>query len=114
MITIYGISNCDTIKKTLNWLREQQLEFEFHDYKKQGISLTLINEFLNQFELESLINRRGTTWRKLPESTRNNFDRKLAINLMSSQPAIIKRPIINSNECWLIGFNTEAFESLLN
>ena len=114
MITIYGIHNCDTIKKTLNWLQQHKLEFEFHDYRKQGIPAALINEFLNQFELDSLVNRRGTTWRKLPDSIKNNLNQELAIDLMSSQPAIIKRPIINCGERWLIGFDREVLESLLN
>ena len=111
--TIYGISNCDTVIKALIWLREHQIEFEFHDYKKHGISLALINEFLNHFEMDSLINRRGTTWRKLPESTRNNLNLELAKSLMCSRPALIKRPIINSNASWLIGFDSDAFGSVL-
>ena len=114
MITVFGISNCDTIKKTLNWLKENQLEYEFHDYRKQGISLTLVNEFLDQFEIDSLINRRGTTWRKLPDSSKENLNRELAISLMSTQPAIIKRPIICNNGKWLIGLDKKAFETLLN
>jgi len=114
MITVFGISNCNTVKKTLNWLKDNQLEFEFHDYRKQGISITLIKTLLEQFEIQSLINRRGTTWRKLPDSSKKNLDRELAINLMSSQPAIIKRPIIYSSGNWLIGFDKEVFETLLN
>ena len=114
MITVFGISNCDTIKKTLKWLKDNQLEFEFHDYRKQGISITLINTLLEQFEIQSLINRRGTTWRKLPDSSKENLDRELAIDLMSSQPAIIKRPIICCSGNWLIGFNKDTLETLLN
>jgi arsenate reductase len=84
MITVYGINNCDTIKKTLNWLKENQLDFEFHDYRKHGISHALINELLDQFDLMTVINRRGSTWRKLPDSTKDNLDRELAASLMSS------------------------------
>lgn len=114
MITVYGINNCDTIKKTLTWLKEKQLNFEFHDYRKHGISTTLINELLDQFDLMTLINRRGSTWRKLPDSTKDNLDRELAIRLMSSQPAIIKRPIICHNGNWSIGFSESTLESLLS
>lgn len=114
MITVYGINNCDTIKKTLNWLKENQLDFEFHDYRKHGISHALINELLDQFDLMTVINRRGSTWRKLPDSTKDNLDRELAASLMSSQPAIIKRPIICQNGNWTIGFNQSNLESLLS
>ena len=113
MITVYGIGNCDTIRKTLNWMREHQLEFEFFDYKKKGISTELINEFLAHFEMDELLNRRGTTWRKQPDSIKNNLTRKIAITLMCSQPSIIKRPIIKNKNQWSIGYSTETLESLL-
>ena len=112
MTTIFGISNCDTIKKTIHWFKEHQLPFEFHDFRKQGISNELIETFLQQFDLDALINRRGTTWRKLPESTRANLDHATAIELMRNNPALIKRPIISSGKHWIIGYDTNTLNSI--
>ena len=113
MTTIYGISNCDTIKKTLRWFNQHELPYEFHDYRKQGITQALVKTFAQQIDLDVLINRRGTTWRKLPQSTKDKLNPKSAIELMCNNPALIKRPIISSGERWIVGYDLDSLNSLL-
>ena len=109
MTTLYGINNCDTVKKVRTWLDQQGLEYNFHDYKKNGCDPTLARKFLEQFELETVINRRGTTWRKLPESVKTSLDSDSAIKLMTENPSLIKRPIFHHEKQWLIGFNEQQW-----
>ena len=115
MITVYGIRNCDTVKKTLAWLNEQGLEHQLHDYRKQGLSDDLIDQLVQQFTLEQLVNRRGTTWRKLDESVKQDLTESSARLLMQENPALIKRPILTDGQHWLIGFDTKSMaEKLAN
>lgn len=113
MIMLYGIANCDTIKKARRWLEESGLDYEFHDYKKLGCSEKLAKLFIEQFELDKLINKRGTTWRNLPDQQKNKLDTKTAVKLISSQPSMIKRPIIRAGDQWLIGFDAGHWQSTL-
>lgn len=105
MITLYGIANCDTIRRTRTWLDQAGVAYEFHDYRKHGSPESLIRQFVQQFAYSELINMRGSTWRKLPEHTRNSLDQDAAITLMSEQPAIIKRPLLQSGSKGLLGFD---------
>ena len=108
MITVYGIRNCDTIKKTFVWLHQQGLEYQLHDYRKQGVSEALVDQLMQQFTLEQLINRRGTTWRNLDEDSKQGLTESSAKTLMQEHPALIKRPILTDGKVWLIGFDTQA------
>lgn len=112
MTTLYGINNCDTIKKTKKWLEEHNIDFEFHDYKKLGCSKQLAQQFLREFDLKEVINTRGTTWRKLPDSVKAGLNAKLAQTLMLEQPSIIKRPILDIDGNWVIGFDAEKLSEL--
>jgi len=105
MITLYGISNCDTIKRTKAWLTAHNLDFQFHDYKKAGCPPDLARQFLQHFTFQELINRRGSTWRKLPETTKSTLNAANAIGLMNEQPSIIKRPLLQTEKGWILGFN---------
>ncbi len=113
MITLYGIANCDTIKKAKQWLEQSGLDYEFHDYKKAGCNEDLARQFIAQFDLDTVINKRGTTWRKLPEQEKNALTPESAVALMASQPSIIKRPIVKAGKLWLIGFNEQSWQSKL-
>ncbi len=113
MITLYGISNCDTIKKARNWLQSNNLEYEFHDYKKLGCDQKLAKLFLAKFGLETAINRRGTSWRKLPDKIKQEIDSASAVGLMSENPSLIKRPIVATAESWLIGFDAQEWADKL-
>lgn len=105
MIKIFGIKNCDTIKKSLKWAEEKGLEFTFHDYRKDGVTPELLNEFIADFGLDVLVNKRGTTWRKLPDDVKDSLDEESALKIMMDNPAIIKRPIFVMGSEKFIGFS---------
>src|SRR5690554_7602918 len=86
MFVMYGIKNCDTIKKARKWLEENKVAYEFFDYKKEGVSAELADGFVKELGWEALINKRGTTWRNLPEDTKNNIDETVAKQLMMENP----------------------------
>jgi arsenate reductase len=111
-VALYGIANCDTIKKAKVWLQQRKVEFDFHDYRKQGISVEQIRSFADDLGWDAMLNRRGTTWRKLPEETRANIDHDLAIEVMLQNPAIIKRPILAENEQLHLGFSEQQYEEI--
>lgn len=110
---MYGINNCDTVKKTKKWLEDRNADYEFHDYKQQGCPAELANIFLKQFPLEQVINKRGTTWRKLPEPVKENLNQKTAKVLMQENPSLIKRPILDIDSQWVIGFDIESLSTLI-
>ena len=113
MTTVYGIKNCDTIKKTLKWLNNEQIEYGFHDYKKEGIDSKTLQRWCAKVDWEELVNRRGTTWRKLPESKRDGLNQTKAIQLMIDNPSLIKRPVIENGKQVIVGFNESTLSELL-
>lgn len=113
MITVFGIKNCDTIKKTKAWLEGNEVPYQFHDYRKDGIDQALLERLESRLGWEALLNRRGTTWRKLPETVRDNIDRQSALAAMLEQPAMIKRPIVIDDNIALIGFDAANWENTL-
>jgi arsenate reductase len=95
MITVYGIPNCDTVKKARTWLTEQGIEHRFHDFKKQGVPEQALDHWLATLGWERLVNRKGTTWRKLDDATRDGVtDNPTARALMLTQSSVIKRPVV--------------------
>ena len=114
MLKVYGISNCDTVKKALAWLKEHQLAYEFHDYKKVGITPQKLNEWLTQVPHQTLINRAGTTFKKLSEEEKSMIvDNASAVSLMLERTSVIKRPIIESKHILLVGFKPEEYQNTL-
>lgn len=111
MITMYGIPNCDTIKKAKKWLEANGIDYEFHDYKKQSITKAKLKDWCKQADWEVLLNRRGTTWRKLDDETKNNINKTSAIDIMAENTSIIKRPVIETGSEILIGFSTDTYEA---
>lgn len=107
--TIYGIKNCDTIKKARKWLDNNQIEYNYHDFRIDGISKPIINEWLKQLEWESLLNTRGTTWRKLDDERKSEINKAKAIALMLEQPAIIKRPVLSYKNKYHLGFKEDIY-----
>ena len=112
MIKMYGIPNCDTIKKARKWLESNGLDYEFHDYKKQGVPEKNLKQWVKQAGWETLLNRRGTTWRKLPEDVRENIDEASAIEVMMDNPSAIKRPVLEADKALLIGFKEDEYQKL--
>ena len=113
MITVYGIANCDSIRKTRQWLDTHGVAYHFHDYRKQGLDAALCEELLGALPLATLINTRGTTWRGLPEQTRSSLDRSNAAALMQAWPAVIRRPLIHAPGGWLCSADPVVLSALL-
>jgi Spx/MgsR family transcriptional regulator len=110
MIKIYGIPNCDTMKKARRWLEANGVEYDFHDYKKLGVPEDNLKTWVKQAGWETILNKRGTTWRKLDDEVKANIDEASAITVMLTNPSIIKRPILESGKTLLIGFNEADYQ----
>ena len=110
-VTVYGIPNCDTVKKARTWLTDQGVDYQFHDFKKQGVPADLLPGWLAAIGRETLVNRKGTTWRKLDEATRLAVvDDASATSLMLANPSVIKRPVVVWGDGGVsVGFTAEAF-----
>ena len=110
MYIVYGIKNCDTVKKALTWLKENNIAFEFHDYKKLGISEAKLQEWLKQTSWQSLVNKQGTTYKKLSDEEKSSItDDVSAIKIMLEKNSIIKRPIIEQDKILAIGFDIAQY-----
>lgn len=108
-IKVFGIKNCDTMKKAFTWLDTQGIDFEFIDYKKAGIAENHLPEWVWQAGWEALLNTRGLTWRKLPEEDRADMDKTKAIKLMAQHPTLIKRPVLDTGTTLIVGFDPEKY-----
>ncbi len=111
-ITLYGIRNCDTIKKARGWLEGRHVAYVFHDYKVSGIDHDRLAAWADELGWDALLNRSGTTFRKLPESDRADLDREKAITLMLEHPSMIRRPVLDLGNRRIVGFKPTAYESL--
>ena len=109
-VTIYGIKNCDTMKKARAWLDKHGVEYSFHDYKSDGIDKDRLARWSEKVGWEALLNRAGTTFRKLPDADKENLTEKKAMALMLAQPSMIKRPVLESGSKLLVGFKPELYE----
>ena len=108
---VYGIPNCNTVKKARVWLEERGLAYEFHDYKKQGVSEALMAKLLQDYGHETLINRKGPTWRNLPDPVKAGVkDAASALPVMQANPSAIKRPIVERDGDYLFGFDATAYQ----
>lgn len=112
MIILYGISNCDTVRKARQWLDERAIAYEFHDFRKAGLNPVQLRAWVDELGWDKLINRRGMTWRNLPETTRENMDETLALAVMEDQPSIIKRPLLDLGSRRVLGFDAEQWKTL--
>ena len=113
MIIVYGIRNCDTVRKARTWLDEQGLDYRFHDFKKEGVPADRLDDWLGRFGWESVINRRGTTWRRLPAEEREAMDTERARKAALDNASLIKRPIVEHDGETLVGFDAEAWQEAL-
>lgn len=113
-ITIYGIPNCDTVKKARAWLAERGVEAGFHDYKKQGVPEAALRSWVKTLGWEALLNRKGTTWRKLdPARQAQVADADSAIALMLEQPSVIRRPVLVRGDVLRVGFDADDWAKTL-
>ena len=112
MTTLYGINNCDTIKKAKRWLDQANVPYRFHDYRKDGLELTQLREWAAQLGWEQLLNRRGTTWRNLDEAHKSAINEERAIDLMLTYPALIKRPLLDTGNQLVLGFDPDRYQQI--
>lgn len=110
--TVYGIKNCDTIKKALKWLDAEGKPYAFHDYRKDGINQEMLSTFVEKLGWEALLNKRGTTFRTLSDEQKNNLDESNAIALMLVYPAMIKRPLLVHGDTYHLGFKPAEYQAI--
>lgn len=109
-ITVYGIPNCDTVRKARAWLKERGIAAEFHDFKKAGLTADMLQRWSAELGWEALVNRRGTTWRRLDEASRASADHEAgALALMVAQPSLIKRPVVDWHGRFTVGFDPASW-----
>lgn len=112
-VTVYGISNCDTVKKARKWLEQNGVAYTFHDYKKSGVPGEKIGDWVILEGWETILNRSGTTFRKLDEVLRTDIDSDKAVMLMKAHPSMIKRPIVEHDDGILVGFHGPTWADAL-
>jgi arsenate reductase len=113
MTTLYGIKNCDTMKKARAWLDAHGVAYTFHDYKTQGIDRARLETWIKALGWETLLNRAGTTFKKLPDADKQGLTGKKAVALMLAQPSMIKRPVLDTGRALHVGFKPELYQSAL-
>ncbi len=113
-IVLYGIKNCDTVKKARLWLDRQQIVYIFHDFRVDGLDKKMLKEFLNHVDWETLLNRRGTTWRKIPEEKKENLNKTKVLELMLEHPTIIKRPVLSYDKNISVGFTEDHYKKIFS
>jgi arsenate reductase (glutaredoxin) len=113
-LTIYGIKNCDTMKKARAWLDGRGIAYGFHDYKAKGIERDVLEGWAREVGWETLLNRAGTTFRKLPKDEQAGVNGETALGLMLKQPSMIKRPVLEVDGTLIVGFKAEAYEAALS
>lgn len=114
MTTMYGIANCDTIKKAKTWLNQHDVPFTFHDYKKLGADASILQQAIAETSLEAVLNKRGTTYRKLSEEVKNSINEDTAVVIMCENPSMIKRPLLVSEKGILVGFKDATYKEFFN
>jgi len=111
---IYGISNCDTVKKAKNWLDSHNIDYQFHDFRKDGINKDIINGWLNTVAWDKILNKRSTSWRNLDASTQQAINATNVVDLLVENPTLIKRPVLDVNDIITVGFNSDTYQGIFN
>jgi len=114
VMNMYGIPNCDTIKKARIWLSDNNIDYTFHDYKKEGVDRKQLTTWCKALGWETLLNKRGTTWRKVPDDQKASINETSAIDLMIENPSMIKRPVLTSDNLCLVGFSADEYAAKLS
>lgn len=109
MIKLYGIKNCDTVKKARRWLEERNISYDFHDYQVQGLNREQLLAWIRELSWQTLLNTRGTTWRQLPAEMKLELDEQKALELMLQKTSLIKRPLLDLGKQRIIGFNEPEY-----
>lgn len=112
MIIMYGIKNCDTIKKARHYLAEQNIDYTFHDFRTDGVNEIQLRAWVSELGWEKLLNKRSTTWRNLPNETKDNISELLALVVMEDQPTLIKRPVVEMADQVMVGFSKAQYDAV--
>jgi len=111
-ITLYGLKQCDTVKKARNWLDQHDIEYRFHDFRSDGLSPEQARQWIDELGLDVVVNKRGTTWRQLDEHTRETLTEKNAPALLAEKPSLVKRPVLDLGHQRVVGFDAKSWQTL--
>lgn len=114
MVTLYGIKNCDTVKKAAKWLEANKVEYQLYDFKKQPLTPELLTQFVEQSDWSLLLNKRSTTFRNLPDEIKNNLTDEVIFTAVLEQPTLLKRPLLPLNDQLNLGFKVDQYQSLFD
>ena len=114
MTTLYGIKNCDTVKKARDWLAKNNIEYRFHDFRTDGLNKDQVKSWIAEIGLESLVNKRSTTWKELDENIKNNFSEKNAGAVITENPTLIKRPLLDTGKQKIVGFKATEYTKIFS
>jgi arsenate reductase len=112
MTIIYGIKNCDSVKKAKKWLEQENIPYQFHDFKTDGLSAELLQEFISASDLTSLLNKRSTTFRNLSDEIKNNLSDEVIKENILAQPTLVKRPLLKHDQAFLVGFKDSQYQAV--
>ena len=112
MVTLYGIHNCDTVKKAKRWLDEHNIEYQYHDFRKDGLDQSMVNGWLEQVPLDKLVNKRSTTWKQMDEADKKALSADNAAAFCSTNETLIKRPVLDINGTVHVGFSDKIYTDL--
>lgn len=112
MIVVYGIKNCDSVKKARGWLDARQIDYRFHDYRLDGLDAALLQRFVDALGVDALLNQRSTSWRQLDDAQKSDLTPEKALQLMLSVPTLIKRPILDDGRQLVVGFNPDQYPTV--
>jgi arsenate reductase len=113
MITLYGIKNCDTVKKARTWLEQRGIDYQFHDFRTDGLTEQQVKLWIDELGLELLVNKRSTTWKELDEATKNQLDAN-AVQIITANPTLIKRPLLDTSKQKHVGFKDTEYSKIFN
>ncbi|MEH6597543.1 MAG: ArsC family reductase [Colwellia polaris] len=112
MTILYGIKNCDSVKKAKKWLEQENIPYQFHDFKTDGLSAELLQEFISASDLTSLLNKRSTTFRNLSDEIKNNLSDEVIKENILAQPTLVKRPLLKHDQAFLVGFKDSQYQAV--
>lgn len=113
MNTLYGIKNCDTVKKARDWLAKNNVSYHFHDFRADGLNAAQVKNWIAEIGLETLVNKRSTTWKELDDDAKGNFSEKTAVAIIVENPTLIKRPLLDTGTQKYVGFKDAEYATLL-
>jgi len=109
VIVVYGIKNCDSVKKARSWLETRQIAYRFHDYRSDGLDVALLQTFVDRLGMDAVLNQRSTSWRQLSDEQKQDLSAEKALQLMLSMPTLIKRPIVDTGDQLVAGFDPKLY-----